>query len=265
MEERSVAESDITLDEHGDLAADLTVVLGATRGAQMRSVLRGFATGGRQHFLEQLAMRIFPGAEQVSGEVREEHDPDRPLVLHIVCRSPAFVSFTGTMADIDQLAPALNLRKMYVSAGARRFSLYIDTPLFEAAIFHLHLPANVRLRGRANDFDERNRFGEYAVHFRHLTPHMLAMSRCFHIPVQVIPPGMYADFAGFATRIDDAERQRLTLERIEMSASAPIPQEAHRDTERWKNSTRVWVSVVAKPRRASFRAGRGAPTAAPGK
>lgn len=186
----------------------------------MRSVLRSIATGGRQPFFEQLAARTFPGAEQVRREVREEHDPDRPLLLHIVCRSPGFASFTGALVDIDQLAPALNLRKMYVSPGPRRFSLYIDTALFETATFRLHLPANVRLRNRANDLEESSRFGAYAVHFRQPTPRAIEISRSFHIPVQVVQPAQYEDFAGFATRIDDAERQRLTLERFEISASA---------------------------------------------
>ena len=36
--------------------------------------------------------------------------------------------------------------------------------------------------------------------------------REFHVPVQVIAPEKYAAFAKFAGHIDDAERQRISLE-----------------------------------------------------
>jgi len=40
---------------------------------------------------------------------------------------------------------------------------------------------------------------------------VIEIQRSFEIPVQVIAPERYPDFARFAGRIDDAERQRITL------------------------------------------------------
>ena len=221
--ERSLANGEITLGDHGDLSADLEITMGASRSAQMRSILRGIPADGRQHFFEQLAMRIFPGATDVHGDVRDESNPDRPLVLHVVCRSPRFFSFNGRSADLDQIVPALNLRKLYVGTAPRQLPLYVDAPLFETATFRVHLPADTRLLHRADDLEEHNQFGDYAVRFRELEPGLLEITRSFRIPVQVIAPAQYPEFVRFATRVDNAERQRLSVQRVQTSARSARP------------------------------------------
>jgi hypothetical protein len=190
------------------------------RGAQMRSILRGIARPDRQHFFEQLATRIFAGAMDVAGTIENESEPDRPLVLHFACRAPRFVSFAGSAADLDQLVPALGLRKMYVGLSGRTFPLYLDTPFFERATFRLHLAPGLRLSRLAPDFTTQNDFGSYSVVFRELASGDIEIRRAFDIPVQVVPPTRFAAFAHFAERIDDAERQRLLLERNVLNASA---------------------------------------------
>ena len=43
-------------------------------------------------------------------------------------------------------------------------------------------------------------------------PHQVDVHRDFRIPVQVIAPDRYSAFVNFAVRIDEAERQRISLE-----------------------------------------------------
>lgn len=217
LDERSVAEAEVALDENGNLSARVSIRMGAARSAQMRAILGGIEPDGRKHFFEQLAMRIFPGAADATGEVRNENDPDQTLEILLNCRAPHFVNFQGQSADLDQLVPALGLRKMYVPGGPRRAPLYIDTPLFETAVFRVTLPDGVRFAALPGDMTESNEFGSYAVTFRQPSSTNAEVRREFRIPVQVVQPGRFEAFSRFAGRIDEAERQRLLVERKAVS------------------------------------------------
>lgn len=210
--EKSIAHADVTFNNDGDLSARLSIRFGATRSTQMRSVLSGIAEGERQHFFEQLAMRIFPGVTEANGEVRNQDNPDQPLELLVDCRAPNFLNVAAGMHNIDQLIPALGLRKMYAGNGARRFPLYIDSPLFESTEFRVQLPPGVHVANLAPSANYNTPFGSYSVSFRLLPDNRVAMSREFHVPVQVITPGAFSEFVQFATQIEDTERQRITLE-----------------------------------------------------
>ncbi len=219
--DQSVARGDVTLDSEGNLQAGITIVLGAWRGAQMRSILAGIEFGQRAHFYAQLAARIFPGAEDVTGSTRNEGDPDHPLEISMRCRVLGFISLAPGTADIDQLVPTLGLKKMFISGSIRQFPLFLDTPLIESATFRLHLPAGVSITRVANGAQIATDFGKYSVAFRRIDPQTWEIRRSFQIPVQVIPATRFAEFAQFAARIDDLERQRITLGRETPPAAAP--------------------------------------------
>ncbi|MFB3813780.1 MAG: DUF3857 domain-containing protein [Terriglobales bacterium] len=209
-DEHSVADGDITIDDSGNLTAKLTITMGAARSAEMRNILRGIAPGERGRFFEQLAMRIFPGASEASGEVRNENDWQHPLELRLACQAPRFVAFSGTSIEMEQLAPALGLRKMY-GLGPRRFPLYIQTPLIETTIFRVRIPAGYRLSGQPPALEANSQFGAYTVRGTVTGENEFEIRRAFRIPVQIIPPDRFDEFARFARQIDEAERQRITL------------------------------------------------------
>jgi hypothetical protein len=209
--EESVATGDITINASGDLAARIVIHMGASRATQMRSVLAGVEPSQRPHFFEQLAARIFPGASSTRGEVLHEYDTDQPLEIDFSTESPAFLNLQGRTVDLEQLVPALGLRKMYAVDAPRLLPLYIDTPLIERATFRVQLPPDLAVYASANDLNVSNEFGDYAVTFRTLSPGVLEITRTFRVPAQVVPPDHFGAFAGFARQIDDAERQRITL------------------------------------------------------
>ena len=209
--ERSTAEAAVRLDQDGTLEAQVKIVLGAWRGAQMRALLASIAPEQRGHFYQQLASRIFPGASEARGQVMGEGDTDHPLQLQVWCRAVHFVSFVGGQAELDQLVPALGLRKLYVGTTARQFPLFVDTPLIESATFRVELPLGVRVVRSPGSHDFDSDFGSYSVHARQIASGMLEIQRSFDVPVQVIPPERYPDFARFAERIEDAEHERITL------------------------------------------------------
>ncbi len=206
--EKTSAEAQIKF-EHDDLVADLHIRLGAARAQEIRSLLRN--AGERQPFFEQLALRIFSGATAIMGSSAHEDDPEQPLEISIHCIVPQFITRQNGHLDFDQLTPALGLRAQYGKASTRKFPLYIESLFFESTIFRINLPENVQVISLPKDFDEKREFGEYSVRFVR-SAQKIEIHRDFHIPVQVITPEKYAAFAEFARHIDDAERQRISLE-----------------------------------------------------
>jgi hypothetical protein len=71
------------------------------------------------------------------------------------------------------------------------------------------------------DFTDRTEFGEYALRFVRM-PHQVDIHRDFRIPVQVIAPDKYGTFINFALRIDEAERQRISLDSRKDAANAKV-------------------------------------------
>lgn len=208
--EKSFAEADLSFSE-GDLVANIHVQLGSVRAQEVRNTLRSGDERERLAFFEQLATRIFPGATTVTGGAVHESDPEQPLKLSVRCTVPQFMTRQGGLAEINQLAPDLGLATLYAKTPTRKFPLLIDSLFFENTVFHVHLPADMALHSLPADFSEKTEFGEYTLRFVRLAQ-QIDIHRDFHIPVQVIAPDKYAAFVNFAMRIDDAERQRISLE-----------------------------------------------------
>jgi Domain of Unknown Function with PDB structure (DUF3857) len=208
--EKSVAEGDLSFHE-GDLVADIQVQLGSVRAQEIRAMLRSAGDHERQAFFEQLAMRIFPGATGVAGSAAHENDPEQPLKLSFHCTAPQFINRQNGTVEMDQLAPALGLAALYTKTPQRKFPLSIDSLFFENTVFHLHLPAGIEVRSLPADFAGKSEFGEYTLRFVRL-PGQVDIHRAFRIPVQVVPPEKYAAFVNFAGQIDEAERQRISLD-----------------------------------------------------
>ncbi|MCU1256421.1 MAG: hypothetical protein JWM83_2720 [Candidatus Angelobacter sp.] len=216
--EKSVAEADLSFRE-GDLVANIEVQLGSVRAQEVRIMLRNTGEQERQAFFEQLAMRIFPGATAVTGNAAHENDPEQPLKLSVRCTVPQFINRQSAVAEINQLAPGLGLATLYAKTPIRKFPLYIESLFFESTIFHLHLSNGMEVHALPANFTDKTEFGEYAVRFVRL-PHQVDIHRDFRIPVQVIAPEKYAAFVNFALRIDEAERQRISLETKKDAAGA---------------------------------------------
>jgi hypothetical protein len=201
--------------------ASIHVQLGSVRAQEVRSMLRSAGERERQAFFEQLAMRIFPGAASVTGTAAHENDPEQPLELSVHCTVPQFINRQGSTAEINQLVPALGLATLYANNPTRKFPLLIESLFFESTVFHLHLPDGIEIHSLPADFTDRTEFGVYTLRFVRI-PHQVDIHRDFRIPVQVIAPDKYGAFVSFAFRIDEAERQRISLEtRTDAASTRP--------------------------------------------
>ena len=224
--EKSVTEAEVSFP-NGNLVADLHVQLGSMRAQEVRNTLRNASEREHDLFFEQLAMRIFPDVATVSGTAAHENDLEQPLKLSVRCTVPQFINSQSESTEIDQLAPALGLAALYGKSATRKFPLFIESLLFESTVFHLHLPDGTEVHSLPSDFTEKTEFGEYSLRFVRM-PHQIDIHRDFHIPIQVIPPDRYAAFVNFALRIDEAERQRISLE-IRKDAASVRPTTDHKN------------------------------------
>jgi hypothetical protein len=210
QEEHSTANGNVSIGSDGALRADVTIRMAPWRAAQMRTVLRTVNAPDRPRFFQQLAMRLFPGATDATGDVTFENDPDQPLAIHVICRAPSFVDLRRHSVDIDQITPALGLRSMYAKNASRTYPLAVDAVLFESSVFQVTLPEGVSV-SKGLQAEVKSEFGSYATSVRQLSPRVWEMTRDFNVPLQIIAPDHYLAFSAFAIRIDSIERQRLTL------------------------------------------------------
>ena len=220
IEPESVATADLFFDTGGNLSAKVRIRMSSWRSVQMRSNLLATPIAQRRQFFDQLAARIFPGATSSGGSVLHEADPEMPLELIFDCRVQGMLTFVDGAAELDQLAPALGLRRMFAAAQDRRSPLYIESPLIETAVFRVHLPAGHTARLPVSR-NFRSEFGEYTVAFREITANKFEVRRVFRVPVQLVSTERYPAFSRFAADTEDAERQRIlvTRERKEQVAA----------------------------------------------
>jgi hypothetical protein len=210
LQERSVGDGDLFLDRNGNLSASIHVRLGASRAQEIRGALRSGSERAQQDLLEQFASRIFAGATDIHGEISHVADPEQPLELSLQCAVPQFISMQPGLRETGQLAPLLGLRNSFGKAARRSYPMLLNSVLSESTVFHLHLPEGVAASSLPHDLIMNSEFGEYAVKFSQGNG-QLNVSREFDIPVQVVAPDRFRLFLDFARRIDEAERQRITL------------------------------------------------------
>ena len=210
--QKSVGEGDLFLQGDGSLAASVHVRLGAERAREIRRVLHSssFSDQQRQSFFDQLAAGILPGAINVRGEASNLGDPDQPLELQMTCTVPQFMATVAGVKSIGQLSPVLGLPGALSATANRKSALYLDTPLSESTVFHLHLPARFSTLALPQDFSSYSEFGSYAVNFS-WSGGQLSVKREFEIPAQIVEPDAFAAFANFVRGISAAERQQINL------------------------------------------------------
>lgn len=210
LQEQTVGEGDLFLDSNGNLSASIHIRLGASRAQEIRAALHTGSGRERQDLFEQFASRIFPGATAVQGALSHPANPEQPLELSLRCVVPQFINMQPGLRETGQLAPLLGLRNSFGKVARRTYPMLLNSVLSESTVFHLHLPEGITAASLPHDFVINSEFGEYAVKFSEGN-RQLNITREFNIPVQLVPAEQFPAFLNFARRIDDAERQPITL------------------------------------------------------
>src|SRR5262249_11411241 len=125
-DELSLARGELFLSDDGSLRVKVSIQFGSWKGAQMRSSLKGLSDSRLQTAFEEIAEKLFSGAMNVSGEITNRQDPDRPLKITISCTVPRFVNWESSHGEIRNLIAPLSLRTMYASSSSRAWPLVID-------------------------------------------------------------------------------------------------------------------------------------------
>jgi hypothetical protein len=210
-DQKSVATADLELDSEGKIHGSLHIRFGSFRGAQVRTALRSMSAHDRQMYFEQIASRILPNPHGVSASVLNQEDISHPLQLDLKVSSASVGHLNGSELEIGQVIPALGLSRLYASLPERRQDLLLETPLIENSEFLVHLPPGIEPLRMPESANLHTEFGDYRTQFQLEKPNVIKIVRNFRIPVQVVSPAKYPDFAKFALQIDSAERQLITI------------------------------------------------------
>lgn len=210
LQEQTVGEGDLFLNSNGNLSASIHIRLGAARAQEVRAALHSGSGRERQELLDQFASRIFPGATAVQGDISHPGNAEQPLQLSLQCAIPQFINMQPGLRETGQLAPLLGLRNSFGKGARRTYPMLLNSVLSESTVFHLHLPDGVTAAALPHDLVINSEFGEYAVKFSEGN-RQLNITREFNIPVQLVSAEQFPAFLDFARRIDDAERQPITL------------------------------------------------------
>jgi hypothetical protein len=211
-DQKSVATADLELDSEGKIHGSLHIRFGSFRGAQVRTALRSMSAHDRQMYFEQIASRILPNPHGISASVLNQEDISHPLQLDLKVSSASVGHLNGSELEIGQVIPALGLSRLYASLPERRQDLLLETPLIENSEFLVHLPPGIEPLRMPESANLHTEFGDYRTQFQLEKPNVIKIVRNFRIPVQVVSPAKYPDFAKFALQIDSAERQLITIQ-----------------------------------------------------
>jgi uncharacterized protein DUF3858 len=218
IQERSVGEGDLFLDNRGNLTAAVHIRLGSGRSQEIRASLRSGNDHERRSLLEQLAEHLFSGATKVTGEVLHLSDPEQPLEVELQCNVPQFLNMERGHRKIGQLAPLLGLPAAFTNYATRHSPLLLDSGFSENTVFHLHLPPAIGVAALPRDSAVHSEFGDYGVKFSN-SDGQINVTRQFQIPAQVIAAQNYPEFRRFAEEIDEVEHQHIVL--LVRSSSSP--------------------------------------------
>jgi tetratricopeptide (TPR) repeat protein len=218
-DELSLAQGELFLENDGSLRVRVGIQFGSWKGGQMRASLKQLPEAQLQNAFEEIAEKLFPGATNVSGQIKNRQDPGQRLEITIACEVPHFVNWESGQAEIRNLIAPLSLRTMYANSFSRVWPLMIDVPLLEKTTYVLHLPQEVSVTSALPAASLAGPFGSFKIESRWLSPNTIEVSRGFSIAAQTIPAQEYPDFSDFAARAEQAEREAISLSRAGTSAA----------------------------------------------
>jgi len=204
----NVARGDIFISENGDLRANMKVSFSDWRSADLRASTN--LKDGAQQLLDRVASNFLKNAQNVSGTVINE--VDKPLTAELVFSIPHFWDFrSDAETEIARLISPLDLKQRYIQSSARQFSLYVNSPNNGEETLRIHLPAGTRLGELPAQVDLRTEFGNFQMSVQQISADEFEIRRSFSIPVELVPPNRYPEFAKFTDDIQGAEHARLPL------------------------------------------------------
>jgi len=181
-------------------AADATYTI-TLRGAQGERLYRMVDTVPRDRVetvYQQVAARLFPGAEVVDGSVERRAGG---VVLTLRFRLPDACTRTAAGMECRSLVLARPLSPRLASLPSRHYPLVLDLPILQRLELVLHAPPGWTPRARARRLETR--WGEVTEEVSAGGGTLRSVLE-LRIPAQVVSPADYPGFVRFCHAVDES-------------------------------------------------------------
>ncbi len=205
---------DAVLEANGTLKGTATLTFDGVRAAGLRGGLRRTTEeSARRKFMDRILSSQLPGATLLDFEIREEENPDEPLVIVAQFERKNFARPTadGSLRVQSQLFKE-PLASAYAELSTRTTPMLIRFHRDHEYRFSMELPDGYALSADATGgaMESENAFGSYQ---RTLSAEdgSLEVTADVMVPIQRVAPGDYADFQAWALAVEQSALLRVEL------------------------------------------------------
>ncbi len=202
-------EEDVTLsagiDASGSAKISYELLLRGSQGERMYTMITSVPIDRVHVVYDQLAARLFPGAEQVSGTI-EHKDGAVALDLHL--QLPQACTPSGKAMECRALIMTRPLSPRLASLPTRTYPLVLQLPIEQHIRVDLTPPPGWKVAARSQTFA-----GAWGRVSRNVTLRGRALRSVttLHIPASVVPTKRYQDFVRFCHTVDQILSRPLRL------------------------------------------------------
>ncbi len=171
----------------------------------------------RRIFLETIYNPVFPGLVVDSLEFQDLESARLPFRAEFSLRIRSFLSPQGERFSCPLGLVPLKLQRALVSEAKRKLPIHLEEPYGSRSRSAVKLPEGTRCARLPEGLTLQSGFGTYSLAFaRGADPaggETIEATRSYLIPPQDVPPEDYPRFIEFCRAIDQAEGQRIVVER----------------------------------------------------
>lgn len=205
---------DAVLESNGTLKGAATLTFDGLRAAGLRGGLRRTTEeSARRKFMDRILSSQLPGATLLDFEIREEENPDEPLVIVAQFERKHFARPTadGSLRVQSQLFKE-PLASAYAELSTRTTPMLIRFHRDHEYRFSMELPDGYTLSADATGgaMESENPFGSYQ---RTLSDEngALEVTADVMVPIQRVAPEQYSEFQSWALAVEQSALLRVEL------------------------------------------------------
>jgi hypothetical protein len=178
--------------------------------AALKDALERLDRDQRKQAIEAMLGRGLHGVTLEALNTEHENELGGPATLLYTVKTP-FARKDGARLFVPQSVVPARLARRWAQLAERTLPLLVDSPELMTAHVAVALPKGMHLRPGFKPARISTRFGRYTFDAREQDG-KLVMDESLEVPAQRVAPSAYAEFAKFASAVDDAQSSELIVE-----------------------------------------------------
>ena len=191
---------DLSLSEDGTLSGDVLEVYTGFEAAQLAETLEGVSNEQRDQALQQALSRYFGGAELSDLRLDVKRTVGAPLSLRYHFVAPRFARVDEGRMTLGPLTYPAQVGRRYVTLGARRSPLFIDSSELNVSHVALRLPPGWHIDDPLKGGKLESPFGLFTRD--EAETDVFRVEERYRLDMARIPVAQYETFASFAGQVD---------------------------------------------------------------